>query len=32
MQKSGEIAKILKSYGLNPDAAKVGDPRYADAK
>jgi polar amino acid transport system substrate-binding protein len=32
MQKSGEIAKILKSYGLNPEAAKVGDARYADAK
>ncbi|REE18146.1 polar amino acid transport system substrate-binding protein [Paraburkholderia sp. BL27I4N3] len=32
MQKNGEIAKILKSYGLNPDASKVGDPRYADAK
>jgi polar amino acid transport system substrate-binding protein len=32
MQKSGEIAEILKSYGLNPAAAKVGDPRYADAK
>jgi polar amino acid transport system substrate-binding protein len=32
MKKNGEIAQILKSHGLNPDAAKVGDPRYADAK
>jgi polar amino acid transport system substrate-binding protein len=32
MQKDGEIAAILKAHGLSPEAAKVGDPRYADAK
>lgn len=32
MQKKGEIADILKSYGLNPQAAKTGAPRFADAK
>jgi polar amino acid transport system substrate-binding protein len=32
MHKNGEITQILKSAGLSPEAAKVGDPRFADAK
>jgi polar amino acid transport system substrate-binding protein len=32
MQKKGEIAAILKSYGLNPASANTGAPRYADQK
>jgi len=32
MQKKGEVAAILKNWGLNPDGAKVGAPRYADEK
>jgi polar amino acid transport system substrate-binding protein len=32
MQKKGEIGGILHAYGLNPDSAKTGAPRYADEK